>query len=153
MQCLESLDCNPNCFVSQWIEVVNDSTRRSKWPLFLFGAVIEDEHALSDSDAEFQAYLQFPVRSLYELDSKQRVVFAGPTMSRTHFDERYLDNVVEHGGAWVLVRHELEITNEIANQLATMLQRRLVNSDATVEVKWFGSRDSLVQLISFEIKH
>jgi len=135
------------------IEVVNNRSDKAKWPLFLFGAVIEDEHALSDSDAEFQAYLQFPVRSLYELDSKQRVVFAGPTMSRTHFDERYLDNVVEHGGAWVLVRHELEITNEIANQLATMLQRRLVNSDATVEVKWFGSRDSLVQLISFEIKH
>ena len=133
------------------IDVVNDSPDRAKWPLFLFGAVIEDSNALADSDADFQEYLQFPVRGLYELDSSQRVVFAGPTMMRQHFDERYLDDVEEQGGAWILVRHESEITYEIANQLASMLQKRFENPDATIEANWFGSRDNLVTLISLEI--
>ena len=134
------------------IEVVNDSPNKAKWPLFLFGAVIEDANALFDSDADFQAYLQFPVRSLYEIDSKQRIVFAGPTMSRQHFDDRYLDDVLEQGGAWVLIRHEAEIANEIANQLMSLLQERLANSDATIESNWFGSRENVVRLISIEIK-
>lgn len=134
------------------IEVVNDSPGKAKWPLFLFGAVIEDENALSDSDADFQTYLQFPVRGLYELDLSQRVVFAGPTMSRRHFDDRYIDDVVEQGGAWVLVRHEAGITAEIANQLIAMLQERLGDPDAALETNWFGNRDNVVQLISIEIK-
>ena len=134
------------------IEAVNDNSDKAKWPLFLFGAIIEDSNALVDSDAEFQAYLQFPVRGLYALDSSQRVVFAGPTMSRQHFDARYLDKVVDQGGAWILVRHKSVITNEIANQLASTLQRRLKNSDATIEANWFGSHDNLIHLISIEIK-
>ena len=109
---------------------------------------------------KFQSYLQFPVRGLYELDASQRVVFAGPTMSRQHFDQRYLDDVVEQGGAWVLVRHEPELTVEIANQLIEMLQERLENRDenrngnqhAVIETNWFGNRDNVVQLISIEIK-
>ena len=134
------------------ISVVNDSPARSKWPLFLFGAVIEDENALGDLDPKFQAYLQFPVRGLYELNSSQRVVFAGPTMSRQHFDERYLDEVVEQGGAWVLVRHQPAITHEIANQLESLLQRRFENSNATIETNWFGNRGNNVRLVSIEIK-
>ena len=134
------------------IEMVNHSPDRSRWPLFLFGAVIEDAHALMDSDPKFQAYLQFPVRSLYQLDSNQRAVFAGPTMSRLHFDERYLNDVLDQGGAWILVRHESEITHEIASQLTDILQGRLKNSNATIETNWFGNRDNVVNLISIEIK-
>ena len=39
------------------IEVVNESPSKAKWPLFLFGAVIEDENALSDAEAEVSIVL------------------------------------------------------------------------------------------------
>ena len=134
------------------IEVVSNRPDKAGWPLFLFAAVIEDENALLDSDAKFQAYLQFPVRSLYQLDSRKRVVFAGPTISQQHFDDRYLDEVISQGGAWILIRHEPEITHEIANQLVSMLQDRLDNPNATLDTNWFGNRDNVVRLISVEIK-
>ena len=80
------------------IEVINNSADKTKWPLFLFGAVIEDANALVDTAPEFQAYLQFPVRSLYAVDDTGRVVFAGPTIQQQHFDDRHLNVVLERGG-------------------------------------------------------
>ena len=134
------------------IEVINNSTDKAKWPLFLFGAVIEDASALSDPDTDFQAYLQFPVRSLYRIDFADRVVFAGPTIQDQHFDDRYLTDVIDQGGAWILVRHHSEVTQEIANQLEGLVRASLGNTDATIETNWFGNRDNVIHLISIEIK-
>lgn len=134
------------------IAAVNARSDKANQPLFLFGAVIEDANALSDTDTEFQAYLQFPVRSLYGLDSTERVVFAGPTIQYQHFDDRYLDTVVQQGGAWILVRHRPEITIEIASQLVNLLREHLGDPDTMVETNWFGNRENVVHLISIEIK-
>jgi len=134
------------------IAAVNAQPDKANQPLFLFGAVIEDANALSDTDTEFQAYLQFPVRSLYGLDSTERVVFAGPTIQYQHFDDRYLDTVVQQGGAWILVRHRPEITIEIASQLVNLLREHLGDPDTMVETNWFGNRENVVHLISIEIK-
>ena len=134
------------------IEVINNGADKTKWPLFLFGAVIEDANALVDTAPEFQAYLQFPVRSLYAVDDTGRVVFAGPTIQQQHFDDRHLNVVLERGGAWVLVRHRPQITQEIGNELERRIREQLDNPDATIESNWFGNSENLVHLISIEIK-
>ena len=134
------------------IEVVNNNSDKSKWPLFLFGAVIEDANALADSDPEFQAYLQFPVQSLYAVDDAERIVFAGPTIQQQHFDDRYLNEIVEQGGAWVLVRHGPQITHEIGNELEYRIGTQLGDPNVTIESNWFGNPENLVHLISIEIK-
>ena len=133
------------------IEVVNKSPAKAKWPLFLFGAVIEDANALTDVDPEFQAYLQFPVQSLYAVDDTERVVFAGPTIKQPHFDDRHLNEIIEQGGAWVLVRHRPQITQEIGSELGRRIKSQLDNPNATIESNWFGSPENLVHLISIEI--
>ena len=134
------------------IEVVNNNSDKAKWPLFLFGAVIEDANALADSDPEFQAYLQFPVQSLYAVDDAERIVFAGPTIQQQHFDDRYLNEIVEQGGAWVLVRHGPQITHEIGNELEYRIGTQLGDPNVTIESNWFGNPENLVHLISIEIK-
>ncbi len=134
------------------IGVVNDSTERAKWPVFLFGAVLEDANALTDADPEFQAYLQFPVQSLYAIDADERTVFAGPTMSHQHFDGRHLSEVVGQGGAWVLVRHLPGLTQEIASELENQIRTELGDHNAAIKTNWFGNRDNVVHLISIEIK-
>ena len=134
------------------IEVVNNRSDKAKWPLFLFGAVIEDANALVDANPEFQAYLQFPVQSLYAVDDAERIVFAGPTIQQQHFDDRYLNEIIGQGGAWVLVRHEPQLTQEIGNELERRIRVQLAEPNAVIESNWFGNRENLVQLISFEIK-
>jgi len=134
------------------IDVINNRTAKANWPLFLFGAVIEDANALSDTDPEFQTYLQFPVQSLYTVDLKERVVFAGPTIRQQHFDSRYLDEVLKQGGAWILVRHFSQITQEISSELELRIRARLNDPNATIETNWFGSSENLVHLISIEIR-
>ena len=132
------------------IDVINTSDDKAKWPLFLFGAVIEDGNALSNPDADFQSYLQFPVRSCYHVDCDDRIVFAGPTLPKQHFDDRYLAEVIKQGGAWILVRHYTEITAEISNELKTLIHDRVDN--ATIEISWFGNHNSVVNLLAIEIK-
>ena len=134
------------------IEVVNNRPDKAKWPLFLFGAVIEDANALADTDPDFQAYLQFPVQSLYAVDDTGRVVFAGPTMQQQHFDDRHLNEIVEQSGAWVLVRHRPQITQEIGNELERRIREQLGDPNAVIESNWFGNSENLVHLISIEIK-
>ena len=134
------------------IEVINNSADKTKWPLFLFGAVIEDANALVDTDPEFQSYLQFPVRSLYAVDDTGRIVFAGPTIQQPHFDDRHLNVVLERGGAWILVRHRPQITQEIGNELERRIRSQLDDPNATIELNWFGNNENLVHLISIEIK-
>ena len=134
------------------IEVINNRFDKAKWPLFLFGAVIEDANALSDANPEFQAYLQFPVRSLYAVDDTERVVFAGPTIQQQHFDDRYLDEVLKQGGAWILVRHLPQITQEIGDELELRIRSQFDDPNAMIETNWFGNRENLVHLISIEIK-
>ena len=130
--------------------MINTSDDKAKWPLFLFGAVIEDGNALSNPDADFQSYLQFPVRSCYHVDCDDRIVFAGPTLPKQHFDDRYLAEVIKQGGAWILVRHYTEITAEISNELKTLIHDRVDN--ATIEISWFGNHNSVVNLLAIEIK-
>ena len=132
------------------IDVINTSDDKAKWPLFLFGAVIEDGNALSNPDADFQSYLQFPVRSCYHVDCDDRIVFAGPTLPKQHFDDRYLAEVIEQGGAWILVRHHTEIAAEISNELKMLIHDRVDN--ATIEINWFGNHNNVVNLIAIEIK-
>ena len=114
--------------------------------------MIEDANALAVANPEFQAYLQFPVQSLYAIDDTERIVFAGPTIQHQHFDDRYLNEIIGQGGAWVLVRHRPQLTQEIGNELERRIRAQLNDPNAAIESNWFGNRENLVHLISFEIK-
>ncbi|MEL7497067.1 MAG: hypothetical protein AAFN77_05615 [Planctomycetota bacterium] len=126
-----------------WFEAIseiNRSKHRSAYPLFLYAAVIEDHEALSNRESSFQEYLQFPVRSLYSLDADRRVV-VGPTLGQPHFDSEDINAAKRNGGAWLLIRHQDEIANEILREFLEIAQQ------PTASVNYLANDDSVVILV------
>lgn len=140
-----------------WFQAITELNRdqtRSTFPLFLFGAVIEDEVAFEQRDHRFQRYLQFPVHSLYQVQPSDRFVFAGPTLGRPHFADQELDRAIASGGAWLLIRHKSEaVISEIEDELVQRLSERagFRRGELTIEPLRFRAPQSLVLLVLVEI--
>ena len=114
---------------------VNADEQADNWPIFLFAAVIEDAEALVQTEDRFQAYLQFPIRSLYPVESESRSCFAGPTLNRRHFSEAMVEQTVDAGGAWVLIRHRSAIVEEILDALNRQVSARTIGQPASLRIQ------------------
>ena len=101
-----------------WNQVVweiNRDQERTRYPIFLFGGILEDADALNSTDVSFQEYLRFPLVGLYQLEH-QGVVRSGPTIHQPHFSTSMIDQALDEGGAWILVRHMKDIVYEIESE-------------------------------------
>lgn len=142
-----------------WFQAITELNRdqtRSTFPLFLFGAVIEDEAAFEQRSHRFQQYLQFPVRSLYQVQPSDRYIFAGPTLGQPHFADNELDQAIAAGGAWLLIRHNNEVViSEIEDELVERLSEQvgLKRAELTIEPLRFRAPQSFVVLVLVEIPH
>jgi hypothetical protein len=103
------------------VETINAAQESADWPVVVFGGVIEDAEALTQTDDRFQQYLLFPVRSLYPIEDRLGDVSAGSTLGRPHFSGSQLEQMRQAGGGWLLIRHQRPIIEEIVQELAGQL--------------------------------
>lgn len=126
-----------NLRAEDWKSVVDEiGLRDSKknQPLFLFANLIEDVDAFENKDQQFQEYLLFPVQGLYSVDSSQRDLFACPTMPTTHFLNEQISKAKERGGAWVVVRAEPQLVQEVADEFQSRCKNLLGDDQPVISV-------------------
>ena len=122
------------------INEINASQAKRNHPVLLAANLIEDVDALENSDAEFQAYLRFPVGGFYRVENQTpsnadetvaREIIAIPTLLREHTRPSDIEKIKNSGGAWLIVRgtEELafEIENEVVRKMASQYPLSLIH--------------------------
>ena len=103
------------------IDSINSDVDSQQWPVVLFAGVIEDAAAHLEKDQRFQQYLLFPVNSLHPILNRPEKVSAGSTLGVPHFSQTQLNQIEQAGGAWILIRHQQPIIDEIIDELSQAL--------------------------------
>ena len=140
------------------INEINASQAKRNHPVLLAANLIEDVDALENSDAEFQAYLRFPVGGFYRVENQTpsnadetvaREIIAIPTLLREHTRPSDIEKIKNSGGAWLIVRGTEELAFEIENEVVRKMASQYPDAEPLKSVG-FASPHSHVYLISFD---
>ena len=141
------------------VDQINANQAKRNHPVLLASNLIEDVDALENSAAEFQAYVRFPVKGIYQIDTQtpsgtenetsSRQVIAIPTLPGEHTRASDIETIKNSGGAWLIVRGTpelaLEIEDEIVNEMAAQFPEA-----GQLKTVGFANPHSHVYLISFD---
>ena len=139
--------------VENWqapIDLIKAHQSKARHPVFLFSNLIEDVDSIQNQDARFQRYLLFPIRGLYEVENSNRELIARPTLPVNHFAETDIEKIKQRGGAWVLVRGDPQILDEVANELRQRLTEGPGIDGDPIRFNLLESPESPVYLISID---
>lgn len=132
------------------ISEINTTVSKSRRPVFLFANLIEDHDALRNPETRFQNYLLFPVAGLYRLDASDRKLMAGPTLDSIHFNDVMIMSIKKHGGAWVIVRSDPELANEIGDEVRIRTAMIVGKRPDEIRISTLETSNSPVYLISVD---
>ncbi|MFK7767727.1 MAG: hypothetical protein AB8B55_10940 [Mariniblastus sp.] len=127
----------PELRAEQWklpVQEINLREEKSDQPVFLFANLIEDVDAFKNDDPQFREYLLFPVQGLYAIDVANRTLIPCPTMPTTHFLDQHVLQSQQAGGAWVIVRSEPALVQEIADEFRSRSERLLDGCSPVISV-------------------
>ncbi len=116
----------PKLRVEDWLSIAQEISAREQkrgHPVFLLANLIEDVDALKNDDRQFKNYLLFPIQGLYSIDLAGRELIACPTMPTTHFLDRHIEFSKVQEGAWVVVRAEPSLVQEVADEFRARSDR------------------------------
>lgn len=133
------------------IAELNADVEKQHQPVFLFPNLIEDRDAFGKNDSRFQAYLQFPIGGLYEIENRERLFATGPTLELIHFKEEHIQHTIKKGGAWIIVRAHPDTVFEIGQEIRQRLALRLNKPADQIQMSVFEKQNSPVFLLSVDL--
>lgn len=141
------------------ISEINANQAKRNQPVLLASNLIEDVDAFENSDAQFQAYLRFPVGGLYRIENQNssdiesetltRKIISIPTLLREHTRASDIEKIRSSGGAWLVVRATEDLAFEIEDEIVNKMAAQFPDA-GPLKTTRFGGPHSPVYLISFD---
>ena len=75
---------------------------------------------------------------------------AGPTLDSIHFNDVMIMSIKEHGGAWVIVRSDPELANEIGDEVRIRTAMIVGKRPDEIRISTLETSNSPVYLISVD---
>ena len=128
------------------IREINARHDKQTQPVLLFSNLIEDVHAFSNRQPQFQEYLRFPANGLIPIDSQHREIIAAPATMSQHFRPQDIQLMKQQGGAWLLIRGDQALLTEISSDLRWMSTQPSTSQNETEQLKPGAGHPNFAQL-------
>lgn len=113
------------------VALINATTSTDRRPIFLFPNLVEDSYfARHMDDPEFNEYYLFPFNGVHEVVEQDQIYLAGRPLEGDLFTELDFANMIEFGGARLIVRGD-----EATCQLLIDAVVNVLGSQVTCEIK------------------
>ena len=112
---------------------LNEELVQSQHPVLVWSGLIESDALRQPHDELLEEFCVFPVTSLYPLDTDPSDIFPLPTREPGQLDQVVEMLIVHRGGAWLVVRGDRNVAEQIATPITAKLQK---SSVPEINTKW-----------------
>ena len=101
---------------------VNGATEAPTWPVFVRSGLIESDALRAGGDPQLREYCLLPVGGPYRLGAESRQIIPLPYSHSGRLTGEQLSLIVDHGGAWLLIRGGRETADQILTDVLAGLR-------------------------------